>query len=151
MDVALKWKSLNSWILLCFESLVHRLFFFTSGCLKAIVFQRVAALIINRLFFHRLANTHKKKKIVRESFLKTQPHVAWQKNRFNCYFISSVEGSEYNKWASFNWVLNMPVGQIVKSAISFGVSKMPVLDKIRSTSFSGFENLQLRKWIEMYF
>ena len=29
----------------------------------------------------------------------------------------------------------MPVGQIVKSAISFGVSKMPVLDKIRSTSF----------------
>ena len=45
----------------------------------------------------------------------------------------------------------MPVGQIVKSAISFGVSKMPVLDKIRSTSFSGFENLQLRKWIEMYF
>ena len=43
----------------------------------------------------------------------------------------------------------MPVGQIVKSVISFGVSKMPALDKIRSTSFSGFENLQLHKLLEM--
>ena len=46
---------------------------------------------------------------MRAPFSKTQPHAAWQKNRFNCYFISSVEGSEYNKWPSFNWVLNMPL------------------------------------------
>ena len=143
----MKWKSLNSWILLCFESLVHRLFFATSGCLNAIVFQRIAVLIINRLFFHRLT---RKKNCARVVFKNTTTR-CMTKNRFNCYFISSVEGSEYNKWESFNWVLNMPVGQIVKSAISFGVSKMPVLDKIRSTSFSGFENLQLRKWLEMHF
>ena len=34
---------------------------------------------------------------------------------------------------------------------SFGVSKIPAHDKIRSTSFSGSENLQIRKWLEMYF
>ena len=43
------------------------------------------------------------------------------------------------------------VGQFVKSSISFGVSKMPARDKTRSTSFSGSENLQLRKWHEMSF
>ena len=43
------------------------------------------------------------------------------------------------------------VGQFVKSSISFGVSKMPARDKTRSTSFSGSENLQLRKWLEMSF
>ena len=32
---------------------------------------------------------------------------------------------------------------------SFGVSKIPAHDKIRSTSFSGSENLQIRKWLEM--
>ena len=40
---------------------------------------------------------------------------------------------------------------IVKSSISVSVSKMPARDKIRSTSFSGAENLQLRKWLEMSF
>ena len=42
-------------------------------------------------------------------------------------------------------------GQFVKSSISFGVSKMLARDKTRSTSFSGSENLQLRKWLEMSF
>ena len=43
------------------------------------------------------------------------------------------------------------VGQFVKSSTSFGVSEMPAGDKTRSTSFSGSENLQLRKWHEMSF
>ena len=43
------------------------------------------------------------------------------------------------------------VGQFVKSSISFGVSRMPARDNIRSTSCSGSENLQLRKWLEMSF
>ena len=38
---------------------------------------------------------------------------------------------------------------IVKSSISVSVSKMPASNKIRSTSFSGPEKLQLRKSDEM--
>ena len=40
---------------------------------------------------------------------------------------------------------------IVKSTISVSVSKMPARNKIRSTSFSGSKNLQLRKSLEMSF
>ena len=43
------------------------------------------------------------------------------------------------------------MGQIVKSSISFSVSKMPARNKIRSTSFSGSENLQLRKTWNVFF
>ena len=48
-------------------------------------------------------------------------------------------------------VWSMNGTNIEKSSISFGVSKMSARDKIRSTSFSRSENLQLRKWLEMYF
>ena len=44
-----------------------------------------------------------------------------------------------------NSTQHLCVGQIVKSLISVSVSKMPASDKIGSTSFSGSENLQLRK------
>ena len=48
-------------------------------------------------------------------------------------------------------VWSMNGTNIEKSSISFGFSKMSARDKIRSTSFSRSENLQLRKWLEMYF